>query len=262
MKLSVSNIAWKAEQDEEVYSEMSRLGFTGLEIAPTRILTMPVYEKAGEAALFAQNLQTRRGLRIVSMQSIWFGRTENLFGPRQERETLMDYTRGAIDFASACGCMNLVFGCPRNRVMQSAGQYPLAVAFFQETADYALKNGTVISLEANPAVYGTNFINTTLEAAELVERVNSPGFRLNLDFGTMLENHEEPEAVAYVLPLVHHVHISEPGLGPVHSRPEHAELMRLLRRSGYAGYVSLEMKNPGNLQTVFQSMNLLQNVFG
>ena len=47
-------------------------------------------------------------------------------------------------------------------------------------------------MEANPAIYNTNYINTTQEALDLIREVGSDGFRLNLDVGTMLENGERP----------------------------------------------------------------------
>ena len=45
MKLSMSNIAWKEEQDAYIYENMRELGFDGLEIAPTRIFQEMPYEK-------------------------------------------------------------------------------------------------------------------------------------------------------------------------------------------------------------------------
>ena len=36
-KLAISNIAWHKSDDEAVYTAMQQAGFTGLEIAPTRI---------------------------------------------------------------------------------------------------------------------------------------------------------------------------------------------------------------------------------
>ena len=36
-QLAISNIAWHKEDDEAVYTAMQQAGFTGLEIAPTRI---------------------------------------------------------------------------------------------------------------------------------------------------------------------------------------------------------------------------------
>ena len=37
MKFSITNIAWTSEYDEQMYHAMKNSGFTGLEIAPTRI---------------------------------------------------------------------------------------------------------------------------------------------------------------------------------------------------------------------------------
>ena len=37
MRLSISNIGWVSESDEQIYKIMKKLDFRGLEIAPTRI---------------------------------------------------------------------------------------------------------------------------------------------------------------------------------------------------------------------------------
>ena len=36
-QLAISNIAWLKDDDEAVYTAMQQAGFTGLELAPTRI---------------------------------------------------------------------------------------------------------------------------------------------------------------------------------------------------------------------------------
>ena len=43
-QLSISNIAWHKEDDEAVYTAMQQAGFTGLELAPTRIFSETPYE--------------------------------------------------------------------------------------------------------------------------------------------------------------------------------------------------------------------------
>lgn len=43
-KLAISNIAWHKNDDEAVYTAMQQAGFTGLEIAPTRIFPVEPYE--------------------------------------------------------------------------------------------------------------------------------------------------------------------------------------------------------------------------
>ena len=42
-KLAISNIAWHKNDDEAVYTAMQQAGFTGLEIAPTRIFPVQPY---------------------------------------------------------------------------------------------------------------------------------------------------------------------------------------------------------------------------
>ena len=73
MQLSMSNIAWKKEQDEEIYRFMQENGFTGLEIAPTRIFPELPYEHLKEAEIWSKRLKKEYGFSISSMQSIWFG---------------------------------------------------------------------------------------------------------------------------------------------------------------------------------------------
>ena len=50
---------------------------------------------------------------------------------------------------------------------------------------------TVIALEANPPIYGTNFINGTASALSLIREVAHPAFTLNLDLGTMIHRKED-----------------------------------------------------------------------
>ena len=109
MKLAISNIGWAKENDASVYNMMTNNGFTGLEIAPTRIFSEQPYDHLDDARAWSDQLKSQNGFIIPSMQSIWYGRTEKLFGTDEERATLVDYTKKAIDFAEAVGCKNLVF---------------------------------------------------------------------------------------------------------------------------------------------------------
>ena len=79
LKLAISNIAWDKADDEAVYAAMQQNGFTGLEIAPTRIFPEYPYENLTGAALFGGYLLNRWGFHVPSMQSIWYGQTGNIF---------------------------------------------------------------------------------------------------------------------------------------------------------------------------------------
>ena len=161
MNLSISNIAWIAKNDFQVYELMKNFEFAGLEIAPTRIFPEQPYLDLTLAKNWAEELKNSTGFSVSSMQSIWYGRQEKIFGSVEERNVLVDYTRQAIDFAEAIGCKNLVFGCPRNRNLPDGVGASSAVTFFKEISDYAVEHHTVIGIEANPPIYNTNYVNTT-----------------------------------------------------------------------------------------------------
>lgn len=261
VKLAISNIGWTAEQDKEVYARMCELGYTGLEIAPTRILSERPYDRIEEAVAWYERLYARYGFEIPSMQSIWYGRTERIFGMQEERTELLEYTKRAIQFAAAIGCKNLVFGCPRNRALPEDAKAESAVSFFRELGEYAYAHNTVIGLEANPPIYHTNFINTTEQALDWINRIGSPGLQLNLDVGTMLYGDEPAALLKGRVGVISHVHISEPMLAPVRSRPLHRELAEVLRKENYDSYISIEMDRTDNLSQFFAAMEYVTELF-
>lgn len=261
MKRSISNIAWQEHQDQAVYERMMEYGYDGLEIAPARIYPKDPYDRTKEIKIWAQELNNRYGFAISSMQSIWYGRQEQLFGSLSERQILLDYTKKAVDFAKACGCKNLVFGCPKNRVLPKGKDSGLAVSFFKEIGDYAAALGTVIGMEANPSLYHTNYMNYTMEVLDLIEQTGSAGFLLNLDVGTMLYNKESVDALKGRIHCISHVHISEPGLKLIQPQKIHRELYEILSKEQYQGYISIEMGKTNGMDELERTLKYVKEVF-
>lgn len=257
MKLSISNIAWSAEYDEEMYAFLRDMGFSGLEIAPTRIFSENPYDKAEMIKEFSKRLYEEYGLKISSMQSIWFGKTQSIFGSAAERRELIDYTKKAIDFAYAADCKNLVFGCPKNRVIPDNSYIPSAIEFFAELGDYAAQAETAVALEANPVIYNTNFMNTTAEAFDICKKTANCGIKVNVDLGTIIYNNEPFETVKENISLVNHIHISEPQLAPIEKRQMHSKIKEL----EYDRFVSIEMGNRNNLPLVKDTVKYVAEVF-
>lgn len=261
MKLSISNIGWTEKDDEVVYHFMKEYGYSGLEIAPTRIFPVSPYNHLEEAGVWSKILYQKYGFIISSMQSIWYGRQEKIFGAEEERQLLLEYTKQAINFAHIIGCKNLVFGCPRNRVIPEDGDWKIAVEFFKELGDYALSKNTVIGMEANPPIYNTNYINDTNSALELIREVNSEGFKLNLDVGTMIFNGESTGELIGNVKHINHVHISEPNLKPIEEREVHRKLKNILLSEGYHGYISIEMGKVENLAVLDEKLKYIARLF-
>lgn len=261
MKLSISNIAWDASSDEAVYTLLQSCGFQGLEIAPTRIFAENPYEKLEEAKDWSARIKDMYGLSISSMQSIWYGRSEKIFSTKEERIALLKYTKKAILFAEMIGCKNIVFGNPKNRDTEDVkNNYKIARAFFRELGDYALDHNTVLAFEPNPTIYNTRFINTTIEAFELVEDVQSEGFKVNIDIGTIIQNNETVLINSENSNLINHVHVSEPFLEIVKERTVHQNLSKQLKNIGYSKFISIEMSKQ-NIFSITGTIHYVKNIF-
>lgn len=261
MKLSISNIAWISKYDKKIYEYLKRKEFYGIEVAPTRIFTEQPYDKLDEAREFSNELRDRYGLIVSSMQSVWYGKTENIFGTEQEKKELLSYTKKAIDFANAINCNNIVMGCPKNRIIKKEEDKDIALSFFYELGEYAKVKNTVLSIEPNPTIYNTNFINYTPEAFDLVKQVNSKGFKVNVDLGTIIYNNEDIKIIEENIGLVNHIHISEPNLALIEKRDIHIKLANMLKEKGYDKFVSIEMGKCDKLQEVKECIEYINEVF-
>lgn len=259
MKKSISNIAWDAQSDEVMYEYLHRVGYDALEIAPTRLCQDNPYDNIEISLEKVKYIKEYFNLEISSMQSIWFGRSERIFGNKNERDILIEYTKKAINYAKKIDCSNLVFGSPKNRIIDNQDQRNIALEFFYSLGEIAKDNDTVISFEPNPVIYNTNFINNTEEAFQLVKEINSDGFRVNLDLGTVIWNREDIKLIMNDIQLINHIHISEPYLEKIEIKDIHYELSNALLNYGYEKYISIEMKDCGNIEEV---KKIIKNVSG
>ena len=257
-QLAISNIAWHKEDDEAVYTAMQQAGFTGLEIAPTRIFPEMPYENLTSALLFGGYLKNQWA-SVPSMQSIWYGQTGNIFNPA-DAEHLLDYTPRHSSLPTARTARRWCSAVLQNRMRAALGDSDAAAeAFFMQAGNLAARYGVRLAIEANPPMY-TNYLNGTAEAFSLVKRLDNPGLAVNLDLSTMLAQGEKLQNFVDDLKYVSHVHISEPGLAPIQKRPEHKELALLLGAVGYRGFVSVEMART-DLDTVKRTLDYVAEVF-
>lgn len=262
MKLSISNIAWEEAKNEEMYQYISKMNYNAIEIAPTKLVGENPYQNLEKAKYIANKLYKEYNLNISSMQSIWYGVKECIFTDKKSREKLIEYTKKSIDFAKIIDCKNLVFGCPKNRVIRNIKtDYSIAIEFFRDIGKYAKSNEVYFSIEANPIIYNTNFIVETKEAIQIVKDINEPYIKVNLDIGTIIQNNEDINILKDNINLINHVHISEPNLEIISKREIHKELAKVLKQEKYKNYVSIEMKQVEDIQKIKDVMEYIKGVF-
>ncbi|MGL6168125.1 MAG: sugar phosphate isomerase/epimerase family protein, partial [Fusobacteriaceae bacterium] len=126
-------------------------------------------------------------------------------------------------------------------------------------------NNVKIGIEANPDIYGGNFITKTEEAINFVLECNSEGVGLNLDLGTMIQNNESLEILDKIaIEKISHVHISEPYLNLI-SKDNielHKNLFQYLKNKNYKDYISIEMKyiEDDNLKNIEKTLDYILNL--
>lgn len=257
MIFSVSNIAWYPDERLDAYALLAAKGMTGLEIAPGLFLghASDPFAPTETELRGALNEIAAEGLSLVSMQSLLFGvEGAALFEGAEARDRLERGMHRAIELAGRLAVPNLVFGSPGQRKipqgMAMTDALDEAAAVFARLGDRALAAGTKIAIEANPKVYGTNFLNRLDEVVNFVERVNHPGIVTILDLGAMHINGEMAGTairIPALLPKLNHVHVSEPQLSPAPADPATlAPVLKALRQLRYSYAVSIEMKRPAN----------------
>lgn len=253
MKFAVSNIAWSAHERLDAYAIVAEAGIGGLEIAPGLFFHAAVDPFVPDAATARAALREAEsaGLTLVSMQSLLFGVTgAALFEGAQARAVFETGMTRAITLAGRFGIPNLVFGSPLQRRVPAGMAMVDALAeaaeVFRRLGDHAAAAGTCITIEANPAIYGTNFLTTLDEADRFVKLVDHPAIALILDLGAMHINGgfaSVPARLADLTPRLNHVHVSEPDLAPAPAATAAlVPVLQELRVQGYAKAVSIEMK--------------------
>lgn len=246
MKFSISNIAWPIEWDKDILCTLKDLGFHAIEIAPNRTISNG-YSSTNEEILEWNKLYSEYYQEVSSMQSLLFKVDTQIFESEENMATILETLKQGLDFASKLRVKNIVFGSPSIRNVYNDQQRSRSNIFFMQLSKMADKFQINVSLEPNPKIYNTNFINTTSEALAFVKQLNIENFGINLDFGTIIENKESIEDIINEenINFIKHVHISEPFLAKIdfNQKEKHLKLIRILKALNYKGYISIEMKS-------------------
>lgn len=271
MRIAISNIAWEAAEEADAAAMLRARGVDLVEVAPTRVWPDPLIASADEVLAY-RNWWEARGIRIVALQALLFARPDlSVFGNAELRAETLGYLRSIIALAARLGATALVFGSPKNRhrgALSMEQALAVAVPFMRDAGAAAAEAGVNFCIEPNPPQYGCDFITNAEEGAALARDVASPGFGLHLDTAAMhLAGDDLSQAIPASLAHLTHFHASAPFLAPVspESPVDYAQAAALLRRYGYGGVVSIEMKPVGqgaNLAAAERAVDFVKGVFG
>jgi sugar phosphate isomerase/epimerase len=249
LKISISNLAWEPAFDEAIASILKARGVTAIDVVPGKYVP-DLSNPSRDQVRNVRNFWSAHGVSAVGMQALLFGTTGlNLFGSESSRQAMLAHLASVAKVGQWLGSTRLVFGSPRNRDrsgLSDAEVESKSISFFRQLGTIATDAGVIFCLEPNPAAYSCNFMTTTLDAAEVVRRVDHPGIRLQLDTGAIFMNGEDPaDVIPQVIEVVGHIHLSEPNLDPLGSGSScHEDVALVLASYPAAQWATIEMRPP------------------
>jgi sugar phosphate isomerase/epimerase len=270
MKISISNIAWRSEEEKEVASMMQEMRIKGIEISPGKIFAEPTALKDLEILKYRE-FWDKRGINIIALQALLFARPDlTLFESESKRVETLRYLKRLIEIGYILGAKVLVFGSPKNRKVRNIPRAKInsvAFPFFRELGEFALEYNMVFCIEPNPCEYDSDYIVNSKQAFGLIKSVNNNGFGLNLDTGTMTLAKEDASIILKYGNLIRHFHISHPFLTQVsdNKKVKHKEFAEGLRKINYRNWVSVEMKQVkpkrSNLKAIEETLKFVKQVY-
>ena len=246
MRLGVSNLAWAAADTPRALALLAARGVDGIEVAPTRIAEWPELT-ATRVGSFRDECRAA-GLKVASLQAIFFGRPEALLlGDESGFAAMAEHFSRIGGIAAELGAKIAVFGAPRNRARgerPAADALALAAERLRVLGDIAAAARLSIGMEPVPPRYGADFLNHAREVVGLVRACGHPNVRAHLDSACVtLAGDDLAEAIREAAPWLAHYHAAEPDLGGFEQpQCDHALAARTLRSVGYDRWVVIEMR--------------------
>jgi sugar phosphate isomerase/epimerase len=271
VRIAISNIAWRVDEELAVRDLLAARGIDAVEIAPAKIGPEPA-ELGRDPLACYRDFWRERGIEIVALQALFFGRGDlALFGTDAQREEMFEYLARIVRVGGALGAKALIFGSPSNRkrgALSLERAAELAALFFQRVGEVAVESGTCLCIEPNPPEYGGDWIHNAEQARAFVDLVAHPGFGLHLDAAALHMAGEDASQIYASAGKLRHFHASEPHLGPVGpgSVVPHRQFAEALRACGGVPAVSIEMRQvepvASNLPHVERALDYVERVYG
>jgi len=270
MKISLCSIGFRrtAQSLSDIIPIVAGLGFDGIEIwgehfkntDPREVVTM----------LADSGLE-------VSMISPYFDFT----GTVGAREKSMADADVYIDYAAAINAPLIrVFTGVVGSLEANRGQFNTCAASLREVCDKAAASGVGMALETHPKT----LVDTVPGSLALLEAVDRPNLKLNLDIYHLWEVHFDPVAVLeWLFEHIGHVHAKNAKIQPnshyplLHDQQASQDIigvtpmaegnmpytgfLKSLKRKGFNGYVSVEWFGPDVEKTAAGELAYLRDIF-
>jgi D-psicose/D-tagatose/L-ribulose 3-epimerase len=268
---SICNEAFDKWPFAEACRAIRRAGYSGIEIAPFTLAVTPGEITAAQRAEY-RDIMGSEGLQFVGLHWLMVSpKGLHVTGPDADlRRRSWDHIRALIDLCADLGPDGvMVFGSPQQRSTTGGVTREQATRHYVDglagVAGQAESRGVKVLVEALP-IAQSDVVQTLGEAVAIVREISSPAIGTMFDVHNAIDERESDAAlVDRYFDFIRHVHVNEPdgrhcGAGSYDFKP----VLEVLRRRGYAGWVSLEAFDftPGAERLANESLRHLESQIG
>jgi sugar phosphate isomerase/epimerase len=246
MKFAICNELFENWPWEKLCDFVHSVGYRGIEVAPFTLadrVELITPQRRAELREAAES----RGLEIIGLH--WLLAKSPGFHITHPDAAIRSATaRYFIELVSLCADLGgkvMVIGSPKQRNLLPGVDREQAMGYaaevFTPCLDSAAKRGVTLAIEPL-SPQETDFLLSAAEAVALIERINHPNFRLQLDVKAMsYEAKPIPQIIRESAKHLVHFHVNDPNLlGPGMGEIRYEPIIAALREAGYDGWLCVE----------------------
>jgi len=236
---------------QQVCESVAGFGYDGIEIAPFTFAPS-VEDVSPEQRREIKQVADDNGLEIVGLHWLFVSPPGLHIHTTDDavRQRTTDYLHHLIDFAGDLGARVMIFGSPKQRRIEDNdfnGAWQRTQEVYRGVLPALSERSVILCQESLPGPE-CDFINTAAEAAQMVNEINHPNFRLMLDVKSMSAEMENDgrstpaEIIREQCHLVEHVHANDANMrGPGFGDTDFHPVAAALKACNFNGYVSVEV---------------------
>ena len=247
MKFAICNETFQNWPHEKAFAFAAECGYRGIEFAPFTFGERPTEIGAAERARLA-SLSAANGLEVIGLHWLLaFTEGYYLTSPGGAvRARTAEYLGQLAHLCRDLGGRIMVLGSPKQRNLLPGVTHEAAMKHAADVIQAALpvfeQTNVLLAVEPLGPQEG-DFLLTAAAGAELVKMVGSPSCQLHLDVKAMSsEGRPIDQIIREHAAITAHFHANDanrrgPGMGEIDFVP----ILRALKETGYAGWVSVEV---------------------
>jgi sugar phosphate isomerase/epimerase len=246
MKLGICNELFVNWPWEKICDFANGVGYQGIEVAPFTLAERAEQITAQQRAALRESAESR-GLEIIGLH--WLLMTPpGLYITHPDAVIRKKTARYFVELVGLCSDLGgkvIVIGSPKQRNLLPGVKREQAMGYaaevFTPSLELAQKRGVTLAIEPLSS-RETDFLMCASDAVELIERIDHPNFRLQLDVKAMSYEYKPiPQIIRESAKHLAHFHVNDPNLlGPGMGEIGYEPIIAALREAGYDGWLSVE----------------------